>query len=517
MKRGSGTGRRSRPLERYLCLTAASTGAVILVVEILGAKMLSPWFGTSHFVWTAQIAVALLALSGGYWLGGSLARGRPDPILLYRCLLGAGAWLCLAVPMLRPVAELFLPLPLAIGSVLASLFLFLVPLTLMAVTGPFVIRALTRSAEEAGRQSGRLFAISTLGSVLGVVLIGYVLIPLLPNSITLLGTASVLLLLSLAYALAWGRSHALRFALAALGALALGIGGWLWQRGAGTGSLVEVHRRNSPFGLLQVMDSARGDVRYLLNDWLAQNIHDPSTGQSRAQFTYLLHDLAVAYGGPPGSVLVVGLGTGVVPGQFAREGARVDVVEINPEVEEIAREHFGFDAGGVEIHLGDGRRFLQAASGKWDAILLDAFVGDSVPVHLMTRECFLAARERLAPGGVLVINCFGYFEPSRDFFPQSLARTLLSVFPSLRIHDSGTGNLFFVASPRESLPLPSFPSFGHVHPAIRNRVAFACRNRIEPDPRRGSALTDDYNPVEFHDAMVREDLRRGMARSMRER
>ena len=516
MRRREANDPGDRGLRRFLHLTAATTGAVILVVEILGAKMLSPWFGTSHFVWTAQIAVTLISLALGYWLGGTLADRGPGLSRLYLCLLAAGAWLCLATVLLRPVSRLCLHLSLAAGSVTASLFLFLVPLTLMAVTGPFVIRALTRSASDSGRQSGRLFAISTLGSVLGVVLVGYVLIPRFPNSVTMFGAAATLFLLVAAYFLVRDRRHLTRTVLVALAALPLGYLGIRQEARGGTGDRVELHRRNSPYGLLQVLDAREGDARYFLNDWLTQNIYHPPSGRSLALFTYMLHDLAVAYRHPPERVLVIGLGIGIVPRQFAAEGVRVDVVEINPEVEAIAREFFDFDPAGVDIHPGDGRRFLLTSKETYDAVILDAFVGDSVPVHLMTRECFRSVRERLAPDGLLVINCFGYFQPrSRDFLPQSLARTLRSVFPSLRIHDSGRGNLFFVASPKEDLEVPRFESFDHVHPRVRDPVVHAFRNRVEPDPGRGMVLRDDHNPVEFHDAAVREQLRRGMVHSMK--
>ncbi|NDE98779.1 MAG: spermidine synthase, partial [Verrucomicrobia bacterium] len=178
-------------LRRFLYGTAATTGAAILVVEILGAKMLSPYVGTSHFVWTAQIAVTLISLAAGYWFGGWLVDRSQNLRRLYTCILLAGLYLCFTVPFTSKVAFWCLQFPLAVGSLLASLFLFFVPLTLLATVGPFVIRVLTSVVAGVGGTVGRLSAISTLGSVLGTVLIGYVLIPFLPNSTTMFITAGV--------------------------------------------------------------------------------------------------------------------------------------------------------------------------------------------------------------------------------------------------------------------------------------------------------------------------------------
>ncbi|MEK9864688.1 MAG: fused MFS/spermidine synthase, partial [Verrucomicrobiota bacterium] len=170
------SGRQSSAMGRFLYLTAAINGGVILVIEILGAKMLSPFFGTSHFVWTAQIAATLLSLACGYYFGGWLADRKPNLSGLYTCMSVAACYLALATLVLEPVAYFFLGFKLALGSVMMALFLFFVPLTLLAVTVPFLIRVTHVEAHNLGVQVGRLSAISTLGSVVGTLLISYVLI-----------------------------------------------------------------------------------------------------------------------------------------------------------------------------------------------------------------------------------------------------------------------------------------------------------------------------------------------------
>src|SRR5437879_1781953 len=170
-----------------------------MVVEILGAKMLSPFVGLSHFVWTAQIAVTLVALACGYYVGGKVADRSQRPGRLYWAILGAAFYLALTVLSCEPVAYWCLDFNLAAGSLLASTILFFVPLALLAMTGPFLVRVITSSVAGVGSNVGRLTSVGTLGSFLGTLAIGYVMIPLLPNSVTMYLTSVVLVLVCAGY------------------------------------------------------------------------------------------------------------------------------------------------------------------------------------------------------------------------------------------------------------------------------------------------------------------------------
>ena len=133
----------------------------------------------------------------------------------------------------------------------------------------------------------------------------------------------------------------------------------------------------------------------------------------------------------------------------------------------------------------------------------------------MTEECFQSIQQRLDTNGVLVINSFGYFKKGEDFFVSSLSKTLKTVFKSVKIHDGGHGNVFFVASDRENLTAPRTRDFSHAHPLIRSSVEIAYRNVVESSTERGMVLRDDYNPVDFYDAGVREGIRKSLALSMK--
>jgi spermidine synthase len=505
------------PLRRYLYFTAAVTGGAIMIVEILGAKMLAPYVGTSHFVWTAQIAVTLVALAAGYYAGGRLVDRGLQLGRIYWAVLGAAGYLGLSVLAVEPVADGCLNFNLEIGSLLASAFLFFVPLALLAMVGPFFVRMLTDNVANMGGNVGRLIAVSTLGSFAGTVLIGYVLIPFLPNSITMYITSCALMAVAAGYFLGWGRKKTPPAAVAGavvLGVLLGGLGAAA-DRPIHTDTWQEVYRANSNFGRLQVL-SASSETRRLylyLDDFLDQDTYDPIAKKSVATFTYMLHDLARGYNGNIQDVLCLGLGVGIVPMQFAREGARVDAVEINPAVLPVAEKFFDFDPARVHVTIDDARHFLNGAKTHYDAIILDAFVGDSSPSHLFSREAFMAMRRVLKPGGVLVINCFGDLDPGRDFFAASLDKTLRAVFHSVIIHGAGSGlaNMYYAASDQPEMQLRNLPPLSDVVEYCRDDVDHARAITLTPDPAHGIVLTDDYNPVEYYDAANREALRKQLA------
>jgi spermidine synthase len=505
-------------LRLYLYLTAGITGAAIMIVEILGAKMLAPFVGTSHFVWTAQIAVTLVALAAGYYLGGRLVGRTAKLGRLYAAIAIAAACLALTVAVRETVVYAFLSLPLPVGSLLSSTFLFFIPLCLLAVTGPFVVRVMTNAVSEVGRNVGRLTAISTVGSFLGTVAIGYFLIPLMPNSVTMYGTAAVLAALALLYFILWSRKPVP--VAAAIAIVAAGLGGGatgLASERFTSSNIEEIFRANSNFGLLQVVQTKDRPYRYFLNDYLIQNTYDASGGRSISMFTYMLEGLARAYAPRLDRVLCIGMGMGIVPRELARGGASVDVVEINPDVEKVAERFFDLDPAAFHLYVQDGRYFLNRSKDTYDAVVMDAFLGDSSPTHLMSREAFMEVRRVLSPNGVLVMNTFADFTPPNDFMAASLYRTLASVFPSVKVHTAQGGNTLFVASPRSDLSILHAPSFDDVHPDALVEVREAFSHLVEPVAGHGIVLTDDYNPVEFYDAANREKFRRSLALSLRPR
>jgi spermidine synthase len=362
---------------------------------------------------------------------------------------------------------------------------------------------------------GRLSFISTLGSFVGTLVIAYFMVPRLPNTVSVLVIALVLAGMSAAYFIMRRQFGAV--SVVALFAVVAGFAISLETSANSNFRYVkELFRGNSHFGRLQVVERLDGSTRYYMNDNLIQNTYDPQLQQSESAFTFMLSGMARAYVTNIEDVLCIGMGVGIVPMDFAKSGARVDLVEINPAVVPVATKFFNFDVSKVNLTIDDGRHFLNRCKKQYDVVVLDAFLGDSSPTHLMTREAFESMRRVLRPGGALVINAFCELEPGRDFFATSLNRTLKSVFSGVRMHTKGSGAIFFTATPR---PDPQFvrpPDIAVVHPRVQNEVEGIFNNLADTDPKSGLILTDDYNPAEYYDARNRELIRRHLARGARE-
>lgn len=503
----------SKDLSRYLHFTAAVTGAAIMIVQILGAKMLSPFVGLSHFVWTAQIAVTMVALACGYYVGGRWGDRSQNPARLYSAILAAAAYLVLTVLVCEPVAYWCLDFKLAVGSLLASAILFFVPLALLAMTGPFLIRVVASSVAGVGSTAGRLTAIGTLGSFAGTMCVGYLMLPLLPNSLSMYLTAALLTLISAGYFAMFSRSSRAPLAAAAVLGVSLAL---LASRNPPHHytDFIERFRGNSHFGGLQVLDRRDGKLRLYSNDNLIQNTYDPVRKQSVSMFTHMLAGLARTYTTNISDVLCIGMGVGIVPMEFSREGARVDVVEINPAIVPVAVQFFDLEPDKLDISLDDARHFLNRCRKQYDVIVLDAFLGDSSPSHLMTREAFTAMRRVLRPGGTLVINAFCHLEADRNFFAASLNRTLQAVFVGVRIHSDGDQN-YFVATDRREPEFVRPPALDGFHPAVRYGAESVFTRVVNTPPEAGRVLTDDFNPAEFYDAQNREATRRNQVQRAR--
>ncbi|MBI4911518.1 MAG: fused MFS/spermidine synthase [Acidobacteria bacterium] len=505
---------------RSLVLAAVAVcGAAVMEVEVLGARMVGPWFGVSLFVWTALITVTLLSLALGYYLGGRLADARGSLRLLGGLVVLAGL-LLLAVPFLRvPVLKASLQAGLRGGALLAALLLFAPCLTVLGTVTPFAVRLYIRDMRETGRTVGRLSALSTLGSFLGTVTTGFWLIPAFHVDQIASGSAFVLLLLG-STLLAWSlRMPALL--LVAVPAL----GGFpappLGRATLPDGTLAElVHRRGSFYGQVSVADYRFGSRhhREMLIDGIVQGGVDATNGLSIYPNTYVMETVARQRHPAAQRALVIGLGPGLVVNRFADLGMGGTVVDIDSRVVSVARDWFGFREGPFRVEIADGRTFLGATEQRFDVVLLDAFSAEMEPANLVTREAFEGIRRLLNPGGLFLINTSaftpgpGFENPALD----SMLRTLDAVFPGAEAFfyptrtEPGTprGNVLVAQLPGAAAgggaSLRALP----VHEFAQGGLEGLFGNRYLPAPGSGIVLTDAYAPLESMNAAYKLTWRR---------
>jgi spermidine synthase len=482
----------------YLPISVFVSGASILAIEILGTRILGPFYGVSLFLWSALIAITLIALSVGYYLGGSVADKRATYGRLALLLSVSGLWVMI-IPVIRgPILTVSQSLGLRTAVFLTAFLLFFPPLTLLGMISPIAIRLRATSLDVVGRSAGVLSSISTLAGVLSALATGIFFVPYLGlTAFTLLIGAALLVTGLVGFVLDKNQKRNKAGSITAVLVVMVLIGvAAMYGEGRGRNSLVEIQ---SQYAELRVVD--REDSRFLLVDGTIHTQVDTSTWQSRLEYVAVM-DLPIYTFDRNGAALLVGLGGGSIVKNYVFWNWAVDAVEIDPEIARLAPTYFGLKPNEATIHTMDGRRFLEETTKQYDVILIDAFGSSSIPFHMVTAEAFQLCRNRLTQNGVLAVNvvAIGW----NDQIVRSLAATLRTEFTNvvaLPIAEppDKLGNVVLMASNRR-LDLKMDverhywdreyrygPKYQRVH---------AWDNQFSPDPNGAVIVTDDRNPVD---------------------
>ena len=409
-------------------LAVVVSGIASMGLEILAGRMIAPEFGSSIYTWGSIIGVFLAALSLGYLRGGRRAPTEAGRSSLVTLLLWSTVYVAFLLfagdYLIRQTGTL--PIPARYSSLVPVTLLFGPPTYLLGFISPYA--AELSVAESTGEASGRVYALGTIGSIVGAFGTTYLLIPTL--SIDAIGLVFGVLLLVTAARLAWPDRSA-REALRILLATAVLIG----AVGAPSVGVVAagdtVYQTQTAYQDLRVAD--QDGIRTLYLDGVSHSAMDRSD-PDRHVFTYTRYfHLPLLYTQDVDRVLFVGGGGFTGPKIFAETyDVQVDVVEIDPAVVNAAREYFGLETGpNMTVHTMDGRAFLQETEKQYDLIVLDAYRRDTVPFHLTTTEFFALANDRLTADGALLANVISAPSgPGGAFFRAEYA-TMQSQFPTV--------------------------------------------------------------------------------------
>jgi spermidine synthase len=479
-----------KALSLLLSFTVFFGGAVVMLVELCGARALAPAFGAGLFVWAAILAVTLGALAVGYYTGGAWADRRPAPRTLGIALVSAAGALTLAVPIAPALLQWGMQQDPRIGSLVTASVLFGPSLIALGMVSPIAVRLAMTDVRLAGHQVGRMYAISTAGSLLGTLFVAFILIPNAETDIILFGAAAGLAMVGALWLAGGARIAALVlvFAPAFLSDA---------QPRVLPAGLQTMGRVQSPYGLLEVIDDSARRVRFMRAD---HSIIGARAADGTGAFAYT-HVLEVLRFARPAatSLLQIGLGTGTFPLAMERRGLEVDVVEIDPDVVELARAFFDYTG---DVVIEDARTFINRSSDKYDFVVHDTFTGGVTPAHLLSWEVLVRARALLKPGGILVVNLPGFSEGPHAVASHALARTMREVFTNVRAfrdsaHKPGApslSNLLFFASDQ---PLElRIPQDAHFESAACQRALSRFTSwEVLTDQAPAPRVTDARNPL----------------------
>jgi len=479
---------------RLLSLLVFVVGAASLGAEIAAARLLAPYFGASTIVWANTIGVVLVALSVGYWLGGRYADRHPHMRGL--CLLVLAAALLIAAvpfaarPFLGFSVDAFDSVSVGgfAGSLFAVLVLVAVPVTLLGAAAPWAVRLAVADVDRSGEVVGRLYATSTAGSLVGTMLAALLLIPLL-------GTQRTFLVFALALALVGAAGLGWRFlAVPALLAIvvSLPVGA---IKAADTGHVL--YEAETQHEYARVVERPDGSRVLELNE--GQAVHSLYRPGSYLTGDYWDGHLVLPFAAaarPPRRLAILGNGAGTVARAFGRFFPRtaVDAVEIDAELTELGRRFFDLRNPRMRTFAEDARPWLRRSAGGYEAIMVDAYRQPYIPFYLATREFFELARERLAPGGVVIVTV-GHPEGSEEL-ETVLGRTLAAAFPAVLRYPIEPTNTLLLAGEGRLSAARLRGKAAELPPPLRP-LALEAAAALAPRLPGGEVYTDDRAPVEW--------------------
>ncbi len=476
------------------------SGACLMAMELTGSRVLAPYVGTSIFVWSSLIGVILGCLSLGSWIGGMLADRYRSPAGLAWILVIAGLGVLISTAFkdalmygLHPVVS-----GLQMRSFTGAIILFAVPSLLLGMVTPYAIRLALGKTEQAGRVVGNLVAVSTLGSIVGTLATGFVLTPLLGS--TRIMMLIVMVLAGNALIMATRKQVALDVGILAL-LIISAIG--LYQPGklvfGLSNQVTDIETQYSRVWIYDRTDSAGRSLKVLrINNEVNSAMYNDS---DELVYPYLkFFHLADRFSVRSDSVLLIGGGAFSFPMDFirSRPQATIDVVEIDPKLEDLARRFFRLEKNPrLKIHHEDGRIFLNRAQGPYDVVLVDAFQSlNVIPFQLATLEAAQRIAGVLHNDGVVMVNIIGSLEGPGSRFLCSELKVYQSVFknvylfPLLNPDNSRLRqNIMLVAT--NSAKAPEWTRGEPWGDQMLQRLW------TKPLPDTGIIYTDDFAPVEY--------------------
>jgi spermidine synthase len=502
--------------QRYLYLTVFVSGIVTLAVEITASRLLGSVFGTSNLVWANVIGLILLFLAAGYFLGGRLSDKHPHPAAFFRLILW-GAFFNALIPLAaRPVLALAasavqgIEAALAVGSFVAVLILFAAPVTLLGMVSPFAIRLAIQDAkpEALGGISGRIYAIGTLGSLLGTFVPVILIIPVIGTFATFLFFAGLLFLVGIFGLSQQVGLRAARYAWMPVVVAVLAIISLSQPVRAAPAGQTILYENESPYNYIQVAEDTQG-YRYLyLNE--GQGVHSqwhPTQVSYGRTWDYFL--AAPYFNAPPyapqdvQAMAVVGLAAGTITRQYSAvyPGLPMDGIEIDPAIVDVGARYFGMNSEeqpSLTVHIGDGRYLINQLDRQYSVIALDAYRPPYIPWQLCTVEFFQEVRAKLLDNGVVAINV-GRTNTDRRLI-DALTATMLQVFPSVQAMDVPYSfNTILIAtmepSQSDNLIINAANLPPDTNPILLNTLALAASTRVAVAPS-DLVFTDDKAPVE---------------------
>jgi predicted membrane-bound spermidine synthase len=430
------------PKTSFLLALSFIEGACVMVAELAGGKMLAPFYGTSLYVWASTLAITLGGLTAGYYVGGRLSKkslAERKKILFLTLALAA------ALVIIMPVWGSFImsrtmDMEFLTGLVISQASFLFLPIFGMGMVSPLII-GLLGETRNSGSAAGSVYAISTLGGIIATLLTGFWLVPVVGISLPCMVSGALLLIAALVVLRPDQKVGAL---------LLLAIFPTMLF-------VKDGHDRESgKFDLLYYSEGILGQVKVLEfktqkqgKEITTMNLlvnHNWQTwiDKDNPTFSFLIYTRftnAIIASLPKGSsALLIGLGGGTVAKQLEAHGISYDAVEIDGRLPALAKKYFGLKGTG-NLVVDDGRHYINKCKKKYDLVIIDALLGENVPSHLLSIECFEKIKQLLKGNGKIFIEFDGIEEGDEGTAQRIVYNSLKAAGYGCTVFSSVPGNL----------------------------------------------------------------------------
>jgi spermidine synthase len=480
-------------------LTVFLAGASVMIVEIIAARMLAPFYGSSTYVWSSIISVVLASLSLGYWLGGLRADKNPNTDELSKILF-LSAFAVFLIPFLNDTVAMISYLvfgPYA-GAIVSSLIILSPAGVLLGMVSPYCLKLAASDIQTIGSTGGGIYAFGTIGSIVGTLAAAFLLIPAAKTTTIIFSVSLILLLNSILF-----QSKKLKIDKIFLFAAIISMGLFFQFPLFAQGQIL--YDEITPYGWIIVTEY--GGLRHLIVDRAMQGSVNLSTNHSGYEYVEYME---IPYLMKPDikTVWVVGLGAGAGPMQIIgnHPGNTIIVSEIDPRVVEVAREYFRFrESENVRVDVGDARTYIKNTPLTFDYVILDAFNGaPSIPFYLVSREFFSDIKDKMPEDGIILLNLHSSVHGEKSKSLRHIMKTVQTQFRHTQIYLSYPSpqlyqNILLIAS---NQPLPGKDELARKAKdtpvlkaeRIRHMTGLLYEGNIDLDG--AIILTDKYNPID---------------------
>ncbi len=479
----------------------------ILVIEIVAGRILAPYVGVSLYTWTSIIGVVLAGISIGAYLGGRLADRFPDTRTLAWLLLVSGMAVLLISPVTNLAAAYKFQTTLMVRILLVTTITFFIPSCILGMISPVIIKLALRKMDGVGQVVGKIYALSTLGSIIGTFAAGFFLISWLGTRQIMLLMGGILMLTGIIYG-------AFRNRKAVLGVIALPailVGGYYDFAYKPSLEPDVVHYKESDYYTIKVrrvVRDGKNEVKSLVLDHLTHSYVDTENPlHLEYEYELIYADVLKWRLMKDSSFRTLSIGGGgytfprYMEAYYPKSGN--EVVEIDPDVTKIAYDKLALPRSTkIKTYNEDGRWFVMNCRDKYDIVLIDAFNDLSIPYHLTTREFAQQIKAIMNPGAVLLTNIIDNFQQG-SFLP-SYIRTLREVFGEKNVHlvsispqfEKTRISTFIVMTGSSEIDIKDFAVF--LSKEGRGASSVVPDDMVNDYVNRNYSvlLTDDYAPVD---------------------